>query len=119
MLLLPKNATTMLALEHTGMSAHVKETEGTSTSTEERDDLLIRNLGNTKLIAFWTCVLRILMHHPTFIGNRKQSFFPMNVKRRRKTSKPVWTNAVTSPPTFVLYCCRIEQSHHSQNSVHT
>ena len=50
MLLLPKNATTMLALEHTGMSAHVKETEGTSTSTEERDDLLIRNLGNTKLI---------------------------------------------------------------------
>ena len=31
---------------------------------------------------------RILMHDPTFIGNRKQSFFPMSAKRRN-TSKPV------------------------------
>ena len=42
--------------------------------------------GITKLIALWTLVLRILMHHPTFIGYRKQSF------------KPAWTNAFTSLP---------------------
>ena len=100
MLLLPKNATTMLALEHTGMSAHVKETEGTSTSTEERDDLLIRNLGNTKLIAFWTCESRILMHHPTHIGNREQSFFPMSANRRSNTSISACTNAVASVPLW-------------------
>ena len=38
--------------------------------------------GNTKLTVntFWTCVLRLFMHHPTYSGNRKQPFFPMNVK---------------------------------------
>ena len=40
------------------------------------------------------------MHHPTFIGNRKQSFSPRSAKRSRNTSKPVWTNAVTSPPLW-------------------
>ena len=52
--------------------------------------------GSIKLIAFWTFESRILMHHPTFIGNRKQTLFPMNVKRRRNTSKPAWTNVITS-----------------------
>ena len=47
------------------------------------------------MIAFWICVLRILMHHPTFIGNRKQS---MSAKRRSNTFKAAWTNAVTSLP---------------------
>ena len=27
--------------------------------------------GNIQLIAFWTCVFQILMHNPTFNGNRK------------------------------------------------
>ena len=36
--------------------------------------------GNTNLIAFWTWVSRTLMHHPTFIRNRKQSVFPMSAK---------------------------------------
>ena len=31
---------------------------------------------NTKLIAFWTCLSRILMHHPTFIENRSSPSFP-------------------------------------------
>ena len=61
---------------------------------------VLRLCGNNKRIAFWTCLSRILMHHPTFIGNRKQSFFPMSAKRRRNISKPVWTNAVTSLPLW-------------------
>ena len=56
--------------------------------------------GNIKLIAFFTCISRILMHHRTFIGNRKQSSFPRSAKRRRNTSKPVWTNAVNSLPLW-------------------
>ena len=56
--------------------------------------------GNTKLIAYWTRALRILMDHPTFIGIRKQSFFPNGVERRRGTSNSAWTNAVTSPPLW-------------------
>jgi hypothetical protein len=51
--------------------------------------------GNTKLIAFWMCELRTLMHLPTFIGNQQQSFFSTSVKRRN-TFKPAWTNAATS-----------------------
>jgi hypothetical protein len=41
-----------------------------------------------------------LMHHPTFIGNWKPSFFPMSAKRGRNSSKPEWTNAVTSLPLW-------------------
>ena len=37
---------------------------------------------------------RILMHGPTFIGNRTQSSFPMSAKSRRNTSTPGWTIAV-------------------------
>ena len=86
---------------HPGRCADVEETEGMSTPTEGRGDILIRNIsGNIKLIAFWTCVSRILMHHPTF--KRKQSFFPRGAKRRRNTSKFVWTNAVTSLPLWFL-----------------
>ena len=40
-------------LIHPGRSADVEETEGMSTSTEERGDLLIRNIWNIKRIAFW------------------------------------------------------------------
>ena len=36
--------------------------------------------GNTELISFWTFVSRSLTHHPTFTGNRTQSFVPMSVK---------------------------------------
>ena len=56
-----------------------------------------------KLIAFWTCVSRILMHHATSIGNRKQSFFLMCVKRRN-TSKPAWTNVRRPLSPFVFSC---------------
>ena len=59
-----------------GRSADVEETEGMSTPALERGDLQIRNLWKHQQIAFWTCVSRILMHHRTFIGNWKQSFFP-------------------------------------------
>ena len=41
-----------------------------------------------------------LMHHPTFIGNWKPSFFPMSAKKGRNSSKPEWTNAVTSLPLW-------------------
>ena len=60
------------------------------------------------LIAFWTCSLRILMHHPTFIGNWKQSFFPMI----RNTLKPALTNAVSSLPLWfhVMECLKLKPS---------
>ena len=48
----------------------------------------------------WLRVFRILMHHPTSVENRKQFFFLMSVNRRRNTSKPAWTNAVTSLPLW-------------------
>ena len=62
--------------------------------------------GNTKLIVFWTCSLRILMHHPTFIGNGTQSFFPMI----SNTSKPAWTNAASSLPLWfhVMECLKMK-----------
>ena len=68
-----------------------------STPTEKRVDLLIRNLWKIKHIAFWT------MNPPTFNGNRKQSFFPVSATRRRNTSKPVWTIAVTSLPLWLFH----------------
>ena len=36
----------------------------------------------------------------SYTGHQKQSFFPMNVKKRRNTSKPVWSNAATSHPLW-------------------
>ena len=61
-----------------------------------RSRIDFENILNTKLIACWTCVSRLLMHHSTFFGNRKQSFFHMSAKRRRKSFKSDKTNAVTS-----------------------
>ena len=59
-----------------------------SKSSKERGDLKLRRSGNTKLIAFWTCVSRILRHHPTFIGNRKQpSVQSFYVSHERETTK--------------------------------
>ena len=56
--------------------------------------------GNAKPIASLMCVLQILMQLPTFIGNQKRSFFPMNMKRRRNISKHAWINAVISLPLW-------------------
>ena len=86
-----------------------------STPTEERGDLLIRNLWkNVKLIVFWTCVLRILMHDPTFCGNLKQSFFPMSAESRRNMSKP-GTNAITSLPLYfyLMECLEMQPRYSS------
>ena len=46
------------------------------------------------------------MYHLTFIGNRTQSNFPRNAKIRRNSSKPAWTNAITSL-LFVVSCDRV------------
>ena len=63
-----------------GRCVDAEDTEGMSTPTEERGDLLTKNISNSKLIALWTSVTRILMHHPTFIGKRSETgsspFFP-------------------------------------------
>ena len=59
-----------------GHSAHVEVTEGMSTPAEERGDLLIGNIRKHPTDCILdVCVSRILLHHPTFIGNRKQCFF--------------------------------------------
>ena len=58
------------------------------------------------VIAFWTCVSRILMlHHPTFIGNWKQSFFPMNAKKKKKYLQ-AWTSPVKNVKT-VMHCTQL------------
>ena len=57
------------------------------------------NLWKHQTDCILECASRILVHHTTLIGNRKQSFFPMSAKRRN-TSKPVWTTAVTSLPLW-------------------
>ena len=46
------------------------------------------------------------MNPPTLNGNRKQNLFPVSATRRRNTSKPAWTIAVTSPPLWfhVMEC---------------
>ena len=69
-----------------GRSADVEENEGMSTPTEER--------GN-KLIAFWTCESRILMHHPIF--NSSLSFA---WARKEEEITP----RLQSGPTFGLPC---------------
>ena len=58
-----------------------------STPTEERGDLLIMNIRKHQTDCILDVRSRILMHHPTYMGNRKQPFFPMNAKRRRNTSQ--------------------------------
>ena len=63
-----------------GRSADVEETEGTSTSAEERGDLLIRNLWEHQT----DCILDVR------ITNAK----------RRNTSQPAWTSAVASLPLW-------------------
>ena len=63
----------------------LNETEGMYTPAEERSEQLVRKLWKHQLMAFWTCVSRVLMHHPT-----------------RNASKSTWTNAVTfSVPLWV------------------
>ena len=75
----------------------VYNNRGTRWSTKQESQ------ETAKMIAFWTCVWRILMHHPTFIGNRSS---PFPWARRRNTCKTAWTNAVTFLPLWfhVMEC---------------
>ena len=79
----------------------VEETEGMCLHQQKNVVIFFLWISESiKLIAFWPCVSRFLMHHPTFIWNRKQSFFPICTKRRGNTSKPAWTNAGPSLPLW-------------------
>ena len=71
----------------------VEDSEGMSTPTEERGDLLIRHIWKHQTDCSLTCVLRILMHHPTFIENLSHE-----CEKERKILG--WTNAGTSLPVW-------------------
>ena len=91
---------TLIATTQTylGRSPDVDETEGMSTPTEERGDLLIRYLWKHQT----DCILD--MRIPSNIHwNRKQSFFPMSAENRRNTPKPAWDQRSHFSP-FVISC---------------
>ena len=66
-----------------GRSEDVEETEGTSTLTEERGAILITNIWKHEADYVLDVVSRSLMHHPTFIRNRKPSFFQEREKKKK------------------------------------
>ena len=59
--------------------------------------------GNIKLIASWTCVSRILMHRPTFTGNRKQFFRPHEREKKKKYLQACLDHRCHFTP-FVVSC---------------
>jgi hypothetical protein len=65
---------------------------------------LIRNIWKPQTGCILDVRFRTLMHYPTFIGNQNQSLCPLSVTRRRHTSRPAWTNAVTPCYPFVVSC---------------
>ena len=118
---LSSNAMTKLSLSVKALpqicsdrSADDEKTEGMSTSTDELGDLLIRNIWKHQT----DCTLdpRITnIDTPSSIHRKPEAgLFPMNVKFGRNTSKPAWTNAITSLPCWfhMMECLENEAKVH-------
>ena len=81
-----------------GRSADLEETEGMSTPAE---DLLIRNIWKHQPDCILDVRITNLDAPSNFHRKLEAVLLSMNAKRRRHTSKPAWTSAVTYVP---LWC---------------